>query len=557
MGMESAVEGSESEPLEVAPADVDGFWGVTWIASATAGFVALGILLRVARYLLKFPLWCDETMIAANFLDRGYVDLFRPLDYRQVSPVLFLVIELTAVKLLGFSEMSLRLFPMLCGVASVPLFRHAAGRVLKGLPLLLAVAIFAVAGWPLRYVAEVKPYASDLFVSLVLLTLALEWVRKREKSAWLWALAVAAPVSVAVSLPAVFVVGGVGVALLIPVVKTRRNNAWLALFTGNLAAAAVFLSLARFYKTAPQDHDYFHQAWAAAFPPFNGLGQLISWLCDVHTGFMFAYPEGGARGASTLTFLAFATAGVVLVRRGRSTIAGLCLMPFLLALVAATIHRYPYGVSARTTQYAAPAICLLTGLGTAFALSKIRGDAVRGRWLMGIVGALAVLGLARLGADMYQPYKTVTDARVRAFAQWFWSEQARGGVVVCAKNDLSLTFDPGHWTRDATDTYLSYQRIYSPRHAAGRRAELDEVSQNRPLRVVLFNEFAESTEAGKIWFASMLERYNFVRVVPYPVSSLERKIGPTWDEIYVVYEFTPKIPLSPALTGVPAPATRR
>ena len=111
-----------------------------------------GCLLRVARYLLNFPLWCDETMIAANFLDRGYADLFRPLDYRQVSPVLFLVIELTAVKLLGFSELSLRLFPMVCGVASVPLFRHAAGRVLAGVPLLLAVAVFAVAGWPLRYV---------------------------------------------------------------------------------------------------------------------------------------------------------------------------------------------------------------------------------------------------------------------------------------------------------------------------------------------------------------------------------------------------------------------
>src|SRR3954447_18172914 len=85
-----------------------------WVARATAGFVALGVLLRAARYLLNFPLWCDETMIAANFLDRGYADLFRPLDYRQVGPLLWLAVELTSVKAFGFSEWSLRLFPFAC-----------------------------------------------------------------------------------------------------------------------------------------------------------------------------------------------------------------------------------------------------------------------------------------------------------------------------------------------------------------------------------------------------------------------------------------------------------
>ena len=48
---------------------------MAWVARVTTGFVALGVLLRVARYLLNFPLWCDETMLAANFLDKGYGDL--------------------------------------------------------------------------------------------------------------------------------------------------------------------------------------------------------------------------------------------------------------------------------------------------------------------------------------------------------------------------------------------------------------------------------------------------------------------------------------------------
>src|SRR5262245_22469922 len=109
--------GSEGSPTGPGPGVEPGAGGPVWVAWATAGFVALGLWLRAARYLLNFPLWCDETMLAANFLDRGYADLLRPLDYRQIGPLLFLAAELTSVRLLGFSEWSLRLVPALCGLA--------------------------------------------------------------------------------------------------------------------------------------------------------------------------------------------------------------------------------------------------------------------------------------------------------------------------------------------------------------------------------------------------------------------------------------------------------
>ena len=35
--------------IEIAPADVDAFRSGSWVAWATTGFVALGILLRAAR----------------------------------------------------------------------------------------------------------------------------------------------------------------------------------------------------------------------------------------------------------------------------------------------------------------------------------------------------------------------------------------------------------------------------------------------------------------------------------------------------------------------------
>ena len=75
--------------------------GLEW---ATRAFMVLGVLLRIARYAMDYPLWWDEAFVAVNFIRRDYLDLLRPLDYGQVCPILFLWAELTMVKLLGFSE---------------------------------------------------------------------------------------------------------------------------------------------------------------------------------------------------------------------------------------------------------------------------------------------------------------------------------------------------------------------------------------------------------------------------------------------------------------------
>jgi len=553
--MDAGSLGAGEAPVELTPAvDDDGVWSGGWVERATCGFVALGVVLRLTRYLLDFPLWCDETMLAANFLGRDYGDLLRPLQYRQVGPVLFLAVELTAVKVLGFSEWSLRLFPMACGVIGVPLFAHAAGRVTRGVLRLLAVAVFAVSGWPLRYVAEVKPYASDLFVALGLLALALEWRRRPDRVGWLWALAAAAPLAVGLSLPAVFVVGGVGLALLGPVWRSKVPGARPAWLAGNAGAAATFLGLLRFYKTAPQDRAYFHDAWAAAFPPLAEPWRLPAWLLDVHSGFMFAYPDGGARGASGLTLVCVLAGAWVLWRDGRRVVLGLTLGAFGLALLAAAAHRYPYGVSARTTQYAAPAICLLAGLGAAEFLRRIPRPRARRRALLGTVTALALLGAARFALDLVHPYKTASDARARDFARWFWTELSRDGELACFNKDLGVVFDPAHWTKDATDTYLCYRALYSPR---GRddAPDLDAVTAAHPLRCVAFNEVPHESPEFHARLARIADRFDLRSIRPYPVSSIESKRGPTWDELYVVYEFVPK-PGAVASRPRPGPARR-
>ena len=151
-------------------------------------FLALGLAARVVRYLLRSRSGKMRPCFRPIFLHRGYLELLRPLDYYQVAPTLFLWCQLTVVKLLGFSEWTLRLVPFLCGIGSLFLFRHLAGLMLRGTALVLAFGVFAVAYPPIRYTAEAKPYGCDLLLALLMLTLAVHWLRRREESRWLWAL---------------------------------------------------------------------------------------------------------------------------------------------------------------------------------------------------------------------------------------------------------------------------------------------------------------------------------------------------------------------------------
>ena len=261
------------------------------LARVVWGLLALGVLLRVVRYAMNFPLWSDEAFVAANFITKGYLDLIRPLDYGQICPVLFLWAERAAVSLFGFSEWSLRLFPLVCGLASLMLFRRAAGGVTGGLGLVLAVGVFAVSAPPNRYASEVKPYASDLLAALALLTPAVLWLNSRGRTGLLWALAALARGADALA-PGGVRGGGAGARARSGRLEDPPAPAWVPFLAFNVATAASFLALYALVMR-PQDAampEALRRYWVGEFPPTSGVLALAGWLLKVHTGKMLGYP---------------------------------------------------------------------------------------------------------------------------------------------------------------------------------------------------------------------------------------------------------------------------
>jgi hypothetical protein len=137
--------------------------------------------------------------------------------------------------------------------------------------------------------------------------------------------------------------------------------------------------------------------------------------------------------------------------------------------------------------------------------------------------------------ELLHPYRSASDELHRGLARWFWTEKSRDAELVCPKVDFGLEFSPEHWSKDSTEMYLCYQRIYSPRHHRLATPRLDSVSATHPLRFVFFNEFPDRNPAFQPWLAEMSRTFTLKAIEVYPIS-VNRKDSPC---SYLVYEFTP------------------
>jgi hypothetical protein len=401
--------------------------------------LVVGVGWRLLRYLLRFPLWEDEAFICLNFLELDYLGLTRQLRNCQVAPLLFLWGELTALRLFGPSEWSMRLLPFLTGMASLFLFWRLARLTLPPLARTLAVGFLAVAVWPVSMGTFTKPYAFDLFASLLLLLPAVHWLRQPERFRWLILLSLATPLALFSSYPVVFVAGAISLALL----ATAWRQGGKARVFWCVYNAVLLLSFLGHYFIAGQSqlHSPAHDStteqgmqsfWAEGFPPAAPLA-LAKWLLFAHTGQMMAFPIGSQDGGSALTtLLCLAGAWRFCTSRQRALLV-LCLAPFGLGLIAALLHRYPYGASCRLCQHLAPAICLSAGMGAAVLLERVRSALVRRRCIVGVCTVLVLIGVAGMAIDAIHPYRTVEALWTRQVMRDF-AEQTRSGAPIVVLN---------------------------------------------------------------------------------------------------------------------------
>jgi hypothetical protein len=475
--LDHASPSSVGSPVDAAPG---GTIRVTHERLAWA-FALLGCLACTVRYALGFPLIPDEAALAVNIARRGYEGLLLELDFGQMAPPLFLMVEEFATRTFGFNEWSLRAFPFAGAIGAILLFPLVARRLLQGWAFVIAVAIFSVSYWPIRYSAEVKPYAVDMLVTVLWLLLALKWRESDRPWRWLLAMGPLAVVGFSVSFPSVFVGGAVVASMML--IGGRHGWVTRLVQPGVVGACllAGFVGAYRFLVPARSETaEWMAGYWQKAFPPTDSLASAAWWFLDVFTGELMPYPVGGENFASTGTLLCVVVGVVLLLKTRRFGTLAMLGGPVALALAAGFMQKYPFGTPTRLQLYMAPIFCVLAGYGLACApqwRSPVRV----------VAGGLALIALASMARDVLSPQKSSTDGVLRDATGVIWgTARFDGPRPLSLREDLGAAF-----VDEAEGMQSEATRFLANYHMRVQREDEDledrDIDPGEPVEVVAFH----------------------------------------------------------------------
>lgn len=369
----------------------------------------IGLVLRVLQYAADTSLWFDEFSIARNIVHRSTSQLvFEPLGYDQVAPVGFMLVEKLISLSIGTSDLALRLLPFLCGLVALPLFLLLAERVLDGYAVPFAVAAFAIGVPFIRYTTELKQYGLDMAAALALSLIALR-LRDPDSTSTRCVLAgLAGAVMVWFSQTAVFVMAGIGAALVVDWLfeSTRKAQTRRAVFTTVpiWVLASGVATIVSMRLMTPETKKFMHEFWAGK--PRNGFlpwplkePSDALWLWNQVTDL---FGDQVLRYRWQELYSVLAIAGLVALWRRRRFAALLLFGPFAVTVLAAVARQYPFRT--RVVLFLLPALVLLVAQGA--------------EWIRLIAGKFhPAVGGAAMAALFISPVLTIVETPLPYFTE--------------------------------------------------------------------------------------------------------------------------------------------
>ena len=444
----------------------------------------------------------DEAALLRNYEERSYGQLFQNLDYEQYAPPLFSCAVKASIGVFGNNELAVRLFPLLCSLVTLGLFRTLAQRWLPPLFACLALGFVAFGAIFVDYATECKQYATDGLVVLGLLEVAHRVAQRPlsgRRAIWL---AVLGAVAVWLSMAAVFALTGIGLWFLTNSLRAKdgRATAWTVLMGAGWVGSFLVYFFSLLKANAESAYlQNFHHDYFLAFPPLSLpalklLETQLQLIADRAIG-------------KTVLAIALATIGFVVgawqLARKRAELFWLGLVP-IGACLAASALRY-YSLVPRLMLFFLPLVVLIVFLGLV-SFSTRPGP----RILILILVGIALGGhqrLRNLFTPFYGDYSEVRDG----LAYISWHQQA--GEVALMNRDVAPVVR--YYLRDHT-TPLSLQSVVLQERDAGPAGSFQEaimqLRQQGTRRVwLLYDLNDESLRDFAATQGSILARHNFQR----------------------------------------------
>ncbi|WP_316810277.1 glycosyltransferase family 39 protein [Pedobacter heparinus] len=341
-----------------------------------------GIGIRLFHYFYNRSLWLDELYLCSSFPQLSFTDIFTgTLEYGQKAPVGFLILVKSAVSLLGFNELALRLIPLLAGISALLLFAKLCKNLLNPTGQIIAIAICAFAPAIVYHSVEIKQYATEFLATIIALYL---FTRYYDNLKWkyniLWGLSGA--LLIWFSFSVIFIL--LGIATGVGLYHMLKKN-WKSLF---FYAAPFMMWLGSFLLnyilfTRKQESDwvvYFFKVYGNFMPLPPHSFEDLKWFPRNFMG-MMDYPLGlnwnfnhintnTTAAVLTIIPLVFLFAGIYAIYKNNKQGFYVLIFPVLLTLLASGLYLYP--LIERFWLFLAPIFILLIATGFQYGQLKIK-----------------------------------------------------------------------------------------------------------------------------------------------------------------------------------------
>lgn len=361
----------------------------------------IGASLSLWQFGSRRTLWLDELALTRSILDRTVTDLVaRPLDFDQVAPAGFLLVQKGIVAAFGASEFALRAFPLAMALSALALVVGLGRTVLRGWAASLPVFLLGCSPPMIWLASQAKQYSTDIAATAGLLLVALTVPRWRERPRVRLAVLLAGILAPWFSQPSVFALASAAVGLGFEDWRRERRERWPRPFTvltvgAWVVSASAALLIAR-ARVTPETMQFMRVYWEAGFAPIPPTRwQDLKWPLYVLRRLVENFVDGWA----SYVYLGVAALGVWEVSRRSRATAFVLLLPVASAFGAAALRQYP--LEGRLAFFLSPVVAVLMGAGVAGLAGLVR----RREGLRWIVrpAVLVLIALPMIGVLRHPP----------------------------------------------------------------------------------------------------------------------------------------------------------
>lgn len=380
----------------------------------TAGWA---IVLRLKLYFEGSDFILDEINLARNLQEKGFLELASPLSYQQHAPILFTYVSKFIGQMGQYSEMSLRLLPLISGILGILLFSKILLQRKYGFFIVMVgIFLFSFNLVVLRYGLTYKQYSTDLLVALFLI-----YFHQKNHPILPYITLVFIGITVIfASMPSIFVLAW----MVVSGYYNSRNKRYLLL--GIIWAAIFGINYFVFLRPSiASDHlQSFHDTYFLTLPhDVESLRIFYDQIKMVFTGVF------GKTIVALLLGIALFLWGWT--RNIENTIFGI---PIALVLIAAFLHKY--SLLDRLILFAYPFIIILFLEGMKYVMANVNRLSAPWKYFFLLsIGGMIIVVLASPNRFMYWPTgkNFGMDGVSSGFQQWK-SEANFDGCQVLSHN---------------------------------------------------------------------------------------------------------------------------